>query len=346
MTISSAIGVATPLSPNYIINGAFEINQRNFTNTASSVYGFDRWRVGLIGGTCSYSSQSFAVGESPAPNFQPTNYARIVSSGHSATSDWSALIQSIENVRTLAGQVATISFYSRATSGTPQVALTLEQRFGPGGSANSILAAGRVTVDTTWKRYSITTTIPSVAGKTIPSPSLSDLGIYLFTSAGSGMNIYTGGLGFQNTTIDFWGVQVEAGSVATPFRLNANSIQGELAACQRYFWSPTAETNPYMPIASCYGITTTTGFAIFEFPVTMRTKPTFSVDLVSNFQLGFTNINYSISSLVQNMDGTSTNRALVAYVPGSALGSATQASMLYRSAGVGLTGSIGFSAEL
>jgi hypothetical protein len=67
-------------------------------------------------------------------------------------------------------------------------------------------------------------------------------------------------------------VQLEAGSVATPFRRNANSIQGELAACQRYFIaSPTT--------GATYGmsgnVTNGAGYIAYAvFPVPMRVAPT------------------------------------------------------------------------
>jgi hypothetical protein len=40
----------------------------------------------------------------------------------------------------------------------------------------------------------------------------------------------------SNETIDFWGIQVEAGSTATAFQTATGTIQGELAACQRYYY--------------------------------------------------------------------------------------------------------------
>jgi hypothetical protein len=37
-------------SPNYLINGSFEINQRNLTSTTTVGYGFDRWTMFQQGG--------------------------------------------------------------------------------------------------------------------------------------------------------------------------------------------------------------------------------------------------------------------------------------------------------
>jgi hypothetical protein len=59
--------------------------------------------------------------------------------------------------------------------------------------------------------------------------------LLIWVSAGSTFNSSTDSLGIQSNTFDIWGVQLEAGAVATPFRRNAPSIQAELAACQRYY---------------------------------------------------------------------------------------------------------------
>jgi hypothetical protein len=56
----------------------------------------------------------------------------------------------------------------------------------------------------------------------------------MWTSAGSDFNSRTGSIGIQNSTIDFWGVQVEQNLQPTPFEQRPIGI--ELALCQRYFW--------------------------------------------------------------------------------------------------------------
>lgn len=261
-------------SPNYIINGAFDINQRNFSSSTLSTYGFDRWLGEGFGGTTTYSSQAFTPGAAPVSGYEAKNFARLVTSGQSLSNHYAFLVQKIEDARTLAGQTATISFWARAASGTPKIAVEIYQAFGSGGSPSSVVTvyAGQVTLSTSWQRHSLTIQVPSVAGKTFGTNNDSLLGLDLFVSAGSSFDSRTGSLGIQNNTFDIWGVQVEAGSVATPFRRNANSLQGELAACQRYYVRRLAG-HVYGTFASGRVGGTTTAYAFYQFPVEMRVAP-------------------------------------------------------------------------
>jgi hypothetical protein len=67
-------------------------------------------------------------------------------------------------------------------------------------------------------------------------------------------------------------VQLEAGSTATAFRRNANSLQGELDACQRYYFRASYPDSGYRYGAGLAN-TTTNGQLIINFPVQMRVEP-------------------------------------------------------------------------
>jgi hypothetical protein len=271
-----------PISgPNYIINGAFDINQRVFTSTTSNgLYGFDRWRYSYVGGTATYSAQSFTPGTAPVNAVEGRNFARLVTTGQSATGDFAGLNQRIEDVRTLEGQTVTFSFWARAASGTPKVGVALEQVFGTGGSAAVVVSAGSVTVSTSWARYSVTVTLPDITGKTV-SATDSSLYTWLFTSAGSGLSSYTN-IGVQNTTVDFWGVQVEQGAAPTEFRRNSPSIAAELLACQRYYYS-TLVSNPWY-LGLAFIDVEDSSWSSMTYPTIMRATPTvvMSVEGVAN----------------------------------------------------------------
>jgi hypothetical protein len=260
---------------NKIINGDFAINQRAFTSTTTNnAYGFDRFRLSATGGTVTYSAQTFTLGTAPVSGYEGKNFARIDSTGQSGASDRSRLDQYIESVRTLAGQTATISFWAKAASGTPKVSIELTQDFGTGGSpsAAQTINGGQVTLSTAWTRFSTTVSVLSISGRTIGTNNNDSLILSLWTSAGTTWNSRTGSLGIQTATIDFWGVQVEYGSQATPFQTATGTLQGELAACQRYYWRVNAG-EPYSPYGTGAAQTTTKQNATVLFPQIMRTKP-------------------------------------------------------------------------
>ena len=267
---------------NKIINGDFAINQRAFTTTSTnSIYMYDRF-VSVVGGdgTATYSAQTFTPGAAPVAGYEAANFIRIVTSGQTSSSVDTRLQQKIENVRTFAGQTITVSLWAKASTGTPSLTAEITQNFGSGGSPSanvtSILdATPKRAITSSWARYSWTINVPSISGKTIgTTANTSHLLLNIFVSAGSDLNSRTGTLGIQNNTFDIWGVQAEYGSIATPFQTATGTIQGELAACQRYYQAIGGTANAY-PIIQTYSPANGTDLRqSISFPVKMRTAPT------------------------------------------------------------------------
>ena len=269
---------------NKLINGDFAINQRGFTSTTTSaVYIFDRFATRATGGTSTFSAETFTTGTAPVSGYEFKNFLQIITTGQTTSDTRTAFTQNIESVRTLAGQTATVSFWARATSGTPSVACYASQYFGTGGSPSGPVdsAGQKLAITTSWARYSFTFNVPSISGKTIGTDNNDTLRFFLFTSGGSDWDLYTNSLGIQSTTIQFAGIQVEAGSTATAFQTATGNPISELAACQRYFYLLASGTGQLL----ANGIyTSATQFnALVQLPVTMRTTPTLSATTGTNY---------------------------------------------------------------
>jgi hypothetical protein len=263
----------TPISGfrNAIINGDFRINQRAFTSvTADNSYGFDRWMIEVSGG-CTYTPVAFALGNAIL-GYEPINHARLVTTGQSGTGVYSILEQRIEDVRTFAGQTITLSFWARANSGTPKVSAEFNQFWGSSATTNN--NAGSVTLSTTWQRYSLTTTLGSASGKTIAGNH--HLGLLLWVSAGTDFSARTNSIGIQSNTFEFWGVQVEQGSVATPFE--QRPIGTELALCQRYFTRVDTQGTSFYTVNAVSAANGEFNIVI-PLPVQMRSIPTPSTNI-------------------------------------------------------------------
>jgi hypothetical protein len=314
---------------NAILNADFNLNQRSFTSTTTDgTYGFDRWNLFTSGGTCTYSTQAFTPGTAPVAGYEGTNFARLLTTGQ--TTGYSILVQKIENARTFAGQTVTVSFWAKAGTGTPQVAVNFYRNYGTGGSpsaAEYTNTATKVTLTTSWARYSATLAIPSVSGKTFGTNANSSfIGLYLFTS--DNVTAGSNSLGLQNATIDFWGAQVEAGSVATAFQTATGTIQGELAACQRYYQRVTGR---YGYVATGTGNNSTDVLFQMALPVQMRIAPTaLSVSALGDWKLipgnksisafNLANPKPSIGSFYVTSTGLSANQSWTLFPEGNTNG--------------------------
>jgi len=333
--------VAYTAGKNKLINGDFYWNQRNFTsNTTDDSYNFDRWFQSNSGGTVTVTPQTFTLGTAPVSGYEANNYVRVVTASQTLSSHYSQYRQKIENVRTFAGQTVTLSFWAKASSGTPKIAPMLAQYFGSGGSpsANVNTTGSSVTLSTSWARYTATIAVPSISGKTLGTTNNSYLGVTLWLSAGSDYNSLSNSLGLQNATIDIWGVQLEQGSTATAFQTATGTIQGELAACQRYYQRNTFSSGNSP--STGYGFTQTT--AILDVPfvatVPMRVSPT-AVDYANI--TAYTAANGSFTGGTVSINLSSPFFTAVRYTHGSAVFTNQVYGYLY-----GTSGYIGLSAEL
>ena len=233
VTVASVNGGPLAGMRNRIINGNFDIWQRG-TSTSSAGYLADRWTTTLAGSTVVTSRQAFTVGQSDVPH-EPTYYLRNVVTSSAGTSNKCNLQQRVESVRQLGGQAATLSFWAKADA-AKNIAVEFVQNFGTGGSPSSEVTGTGVTtcaLTTSWQRFSVQASIPSISGKTLGTNYDDYLGVIFWLDAGADFNSRTNSLGQQSGTFDIAQVQLEAGSVATSFE--SRPIGVELALCQRYY---------------------------------------------------------------------------------------------------------------
>jgi hypothetical protein len=266
---STGLRYQVPVNANPVINSAFQVWQRGTSISlaaSSDAYTADRWRQFTQANQATTVSRQATSDTTNLPFIQ--DCARIQrNSGQTGTAQMS-FIQGFETMNSIpfAGKTVTLSFYARAGANFSPTssAFTAMIYTGTGtdqfptsytGGASAGLTTYNLT--TTWVRYSMTATIPTTA---------TEFGTYFYW-------LPTGTAG-ANDYVEITGVQLEVGSVATAFKTSSATIQGELAACQRYYqnrWTGTGKwytTN----VAQCYQV----------LPVQMRTTPTLGTTVSGN----------------------------------------------------------------
>ena len=270
---------------NPVINGGMDIWQRgtSFTYAGGVTYTADRWcQQSNTSNNRSVSRQTVSDSTN-LPNIQYS--ARLQRTAGNTSTDFLAVGTSIETINSIpfAGKTVTLTFYARAganySAASSQMNVSLA--WGTGTDQNYITTGftgqtdpvyqQNTTLTTIWQRFAFTAAIGSTA---------TEMAIRLSTNA------FVGTAG-ANDWIEVTGVQIDLGtytaSTAPTFRRSGGTIQGELAACQRYF-SKSYNQNVFADgvsttegTAQSFAATTSALFNATPFPVTMRTSPTVNV---------------------------------------------------------------------
>ena len=244
VTINGTTGITTPALVNgtalafrnKIINGNFDFWQRGTSLGSGTSLRFlaDRFNNNSEGTTYSASQQSFSIGQADVAN-NPSYFHRTIVSSVAGNGNYCQLQHRIENVATLSGTTATLSFYAKSNANR-NFSIDFSQYFGTGGTPSSVvfgIGVQKLSLTTSWQKFTLTVNIPSIIGKTIGTNNDNSLIVHFWFDAGSDFNSRTNSLGQQSGTFDIAQVQLEEGSVATPFE--NRPIGTELQLCKRYF---------------------------------------------------------------------------------------------------------------
>ena len=320
--VVSTLGDSSIAGKNAIINGGMDIFQRTSFSTTTSGYALDRWQVVASG---SASATVVTQQTTGVPN--GSRYCMRIAMG--ASGGYGNPTQYIEssNVASLLGQTVTFSIKLRRNAtfaGNLAIGIDKSATIDAGSGA-TWTAIGALTIanaslptgtgSSNWYTATITTTVPN-------------------DGTANSLRVNTGQSSVEATGA-YWEMaqaQLEIGSTATNFSRAGGTIQGELAAAQRYYWQPDNTGTNTLGAGVVYS--TTGAFISVKMPVTMRVTPTFvyttgaTVQAVSSYAVS------AASLATSGQDGVGLNCTIPTAVAG-------QGAFLYINAG-----KFTFSAEL
>ena len=302
-----------PLSlRNRIINGNFNFWQRGLSSSEGG-YLADRWRMDGLGTTFTASRMDAVIFNNVTTN-NTKYYIRVAVNSVAGAPNYAHLSQRIENVETLNGQKAVLSFWAR-TDSPKSITVALGQYFGTGGNpAPHVIgiSSTKINLTASLQRFSVPLDIPSVTGKPRGTDKNDYLAVIFWLDAGSAFASHTAGLGQQSGWFDFGQVQLEAGAIASPFESLPEPV--ELPMCKRYY-SRIAPGISGFAYAVGRGITPTTCESSISFTTQMRAAPVLEHTGVA----GDYAIQGSVCTSVPVLAATSQDNALLRFT-GSAVG--------------------------
>jgi hypothetical protein len=286
---------------NRIINGDMRIDQRN--NGASSTFNtsyvtVDRWRPSFNNITSVMTLQQNAGSVTPPVGF--TNYlgVTVTTAQASLSADTGVrMLQFIEGFNTAdlafgtaSASSVTLSFWVRSS-----VTGLYGAYFTNDGFGRRYVASYTINAANTWEYKTIT--IPGDTTGTWLTNNGAGIRVGFSLAAGtsfqttpgswtaSNVEAPTGQTNLTATVGATWqitGVQLEAGSVATPFERRPYGT--ELALCMRYF-ETYGGSYAFEPIYAGFAFSTTQGVVPFIFNTVKRAAPTLTISAVSDWSV-------------------------------------------------------------
>tara|TARA_R110000765_G_scaffold174494_1_gene279088 strand:+ start:298 stop:1404 length:1107 start_codon:yes stop_codon:yes gene_type:complete len=279
---------------NIIINGAMQVAQRGTSTTgvgtADGYFACDRWNYGQ-GGVSQAGRQTISQSTDTPDEFKNSLKLDCTTADTSIAAGEAIIIRQRIEGQDLAqlkkgtsdAETVTVSFYAKA-NGNFNYVVELED------VTNTRHIAHLFSVTSSWQRFTVTFAGDTSGALTLDTASRFALNFWLHGGA-----TYTGGTlqttwagvtaanraagisSFNSSTDNTFfitGVQMEVGSVATPFE--HRSFGEELALCQRYFyrWKTDGEAYSNLCIGGCTSTSTARGVA--QLPQIMRSNASVS----------------------------------------------------------------------
>ena len=282
---------------NRIINGDIQVNQRgvtssNYTGTTSR-YVCDRYyleNLNVNANSIINITQNSLISSDTPYQLGFNNSLKITINGNDATagSRWfGGLCQNIEGYNisdfglgTVYSSPFTVSGWFRSSMSNNST-VTLATRTFSGATAYSYLTNVNVAGSNNWQ-YLKTTIPPLVISGSIITTSNNALQLFLAPTVAGGStnttNSWIGNATYVSSTttnwattvgnwVEFTGIQLEKGTVATPFEFR--NYARELKLCQRYYWQ---QANLFY--VSALSTTSTDPRVWIKHPTNMRIAPT------------------------------------------------------------------------
>jgi hypothetical protein len=215
------------MNDNILINGNFDVWQRGIGvgkhGATGTTHFADRWMRmdgvsggGGTAGTYSITRNVFSANQTDVSN-EPTYYVTLQNNVHpqgGITGDYVYIENRVEDVRTLRGENATMSFWAKCGVAGATMDLVINQY---DGTDTYTSHPASVQLGTLWSKYEVAFLVPNIT----TTPSGKDYVGFGFSTAR------------LNTTLDLAKVKLERGLIATTNP--KSSINDELKLCSRFY---------------------------------------------------------------------------------------------------------------